>query len=78
MDRKLVDETCSDRSVFVGISSLMRPTVSTGNPPRRSGWEIHPVYSIDVCEFKTLATCRVDREDVWTPLADWLLPGDVP
>ena len=26
-----------------------------------------------VCEFKTLATCRFDREDVWTRLADWLL-----
>jgi hypothetical protein len=33
----------------------------------------HPVYSIEVREFKTLATCRFDREDVWTPLADWLL-----
>lgn len=33
-----------------------------GNPPRRSGWQIHPVYSIDVYEFTTLTTCRVDRE----------------
>jgi hypothetical protein len=54
-----------------GLCKGNEPT--TGNPPRRSGWEIHPVYSIEVCEFKTLGTCRFDREDVWTPLADWLL-----
>jgi hypothetical protein len=59
-----------------GLCSGNEPT--TGNPPRRSGWEIHPVYSIDVCEFKTLTTCRVDREDVWTPLAEWLFPGGAP
>ena len=51
---------------------------TTGNPPRRSGWEIHPVYSIDVCEFKTLTTDGVDREDVWMPLAEWSLPGGAP
>ena len=54
-----------------GLGKGNEPT--SGNPPRRSGWEIHPVYSIEVCDFKTLATCRFDREDVWTPLADWLL-----
>ena len=32
-----------------------------------------PDYRIEVCEFKTLATCRFDREDVWTPLVDWLV-----
>ena len=53
--------------------TVQRERADAGNPPRRSGWEIHPVYSIEVCEFKTLATCRFDREDVWIPLADWLL-----
>jgi hypothetical protein len=47
-----------------------------GNPPRRSGWEIHPVYSIDVCTATTLATCKVSREDVWVPLTDWLKGDD--
>src|SRR4029453_15045504 len=54
-----------------GLCKGNQPT--SGNPPRRAGGGIHPVYSIGVCEFKTLATCRFDREDVWVPLADWLL-----
>ena len=53
--------------------SRLRPAIH-----RADQVEIHPVYSIDVCEFKTLTTCRVDRQDVWTPLAEWLTPGDSP
>ena len=45
---------------------------TTGNPARRSGWEIHPVYSIDVCSATTLATCKVDEESRWMPLDQWL------
>jgi hypothetical protein len=41
------------------------------NPPRRSGWEIHPIYSVDVCSKKTLAACDISDESLWTPLADW-------
>ena len=45
-----------------------------GQPPRRSGWEIHPVYSIDVCKFTTLQSCKFDQEtgDLWTPLSTHL------
>ena len=45
---------------------------TTGNPARRSGWEIHPVYSIDVCNATTLATCQIDNDSRWTPLDQWL------
>ena len=49
-------------------------TPSKGQPPRRSGWEIHPVYSIEVCKFTTLQSCRFDQETVglWTPLSTHL------
>jgi hypothetical protein len=45
---------------------------SGGNPARKAGWEIHPVYSIDVCENTTLAACKIDQENHWTPLNKWL------
>jgi hypothetical protein len=43
-------------------------TAKTGDPPRVSNWEIHPVYAIDVCQHPTLGECRVDMDSVWTPL----------
>ena len=49
---------------------------TSGNPARRSGWEIHPVYAIDVCHnATTLATCRIDDESRWRPLDRFLDPG---
>jgi hypothetical protein len=46
---------------------------TSGNPARRSGWEIHPVYEIHVCKnATTLATCTIDDESRWTPLDEWL------
>jgi hypothetical protein len=36
------------------------------NPQRASVWEIHPVYSVDVCKQKGGATC-----DSWIPLEEW-------
>lgn len=39
-----------------------------GSPARVSDWEIHPVYSIDVCSNTTMAKCRFDNDSVWTPL----------
>jgi hypothetical protein len=47
----------------------------SGNPARRSGWEIHPVYSIDVCNVKTLSSCGIHTEPRWTPL-DQFLTGE--
>lgn len=42
----------------------------TGGRPmsRLTNWEIHPVYSIDVCTEETLAACSADDDSVWTPL----------
>lgn len=40
---------------------------------RASLWEIHPVYSIDVCRFGTLQACRAEDASTWLPLADWQL-----
>ena len=49
---------------------------TTGNPARRSGWEIHPVYSIDVCESATtLASCQIDGRR-WKPLNEFLNAGE--
>jgi hypothetical protein len=45
---------------------------TAGNPARRAGWEIHPIYSIDVCKLKTLASCSVDDESKMVPLEQWL------
>lgn len=42
------------------------------DPRRRSNWEIHPVYALDVCKNKTLAGCKVDKETVWKPLHEWV------
>jgi hypothetical protein len=38
------------------------------NPKRISLFEIHPVYSIDVCSGTTLADCPVGDESKWHPL----------
>jgi hypothetical protein len=32
-------------------------TAAKGDPQRASGWEIHPVYKIEVCKHPTLAEC---------------------
>jgi hypothetical protein len=39
---------------------------------RVSLWEIHPVYSVDVCRKKTLQACRADDDAAWVPLDEWL------
>lgn len=39
------------------------------NPARKSVWEIHPIYRIDVCKSKN--QCRPDVDSDWTPLNEW-------
>ena len=39
-------------------------------PKRASIWEIHPVYAVDVCKFKSLNRCSASNESVWTPISD--------
>lgn len=38
------------------------------NPPRRALWEIHPVYSCDVCKHTALADCAATDNTAWEPL----------
>jgi len=39
-----------------------------GQPARMSLWEIHLVYSLEVCRHATLAACRGDHDEDWQPL----------
>ena len=39
-----------------------------GQPARMSLWEIHPVYAFEVCRHTTMAACRGDHDEDWTPL----------
>jgi hypothetical protein len=62
--------------MFDASHSLCANGVRTGgNPARRSGWEIHPIYSIDVCNARSLATCKIDDATRWKPLHDFLKSG---
>lgn len=46
---------------------------SRPNPKRASLWEIHPVYSLDVCRLLDLETCRASTSaSDWIPLQDWI------
>jgi hypothetical protein len=38
---------------------------------RGSLWEIHPIYTLDVCKHGSLQQCPADDEGVWTSLQDW-------
>lgn len=40
---------------------------ASGSPVRISVWEIHPVYSVDVCRYATLARCKASDDSAWTP-----------
>lgn len=48
------------------------PLRGSKDPLRRSSWEIHPVYSIDICANTTVASCKADDESKWTPLDEWM------
>jgi len=48
------------------------PQMGDRDPLRRSSWEIHPVYSMDVCSNKSLSGCKVDDESVWTAFDEWI------
>jgi hypothetical protein len=43
-----------------------------GNPPRRSVWEIHPVYALDVCTAAKVSDCTATNEAVWMPYDKWV------
>ena len=46
------------------------------NLKRISLWEIHPVYSIDVCRRKTIEQCRVNNESAWIPIERFINLAD--
>jgi hypothetical protein len=48
------------------------PQKGPRDPKRRSSWEIHPVYSIDVCSNTSIGGCKVNDESVWTPFDEWI------
>lgn len=39
-----------------------------GNPARVSLWEIHPVYSLEVCKYTTVTACRGEHDEDWRPM----------
>ena len=41
---------------------------SRPNPKRASLWEVHPVYSFEVCSKSTIAECESASASEWTPL----------
>ncbi|HWZ45067.1 MAG TPA: hypothetical protein VNW97_16450 [Candidatus Saccharimonadales bacterium] len=41
---------------------------SRPNPKRASLWEVHPVYSFEVCSKSTVAECQSAPASDWTPL----------
>lgn len=47
------------------------PHAGSSAPARVSSWEIHPVYGIDVCKFKSLQNCKVDNNSAWTRIDQW-------
>lgn len=47
------------------------PKAASQTPARVSGWEVHPVYGIDVCKKKSLKNCKANDESAWTPLDQW-------
>ena len=45
---------------------------NNGANSRASKWEIHPVYAIDVCKNKSMASCDPRDNSKWTSLKDWI------
>jgi hypothetical protein len=45
---------------------------SASDPPRRSVWEIHPVYGLDVCTAATPGQCTPANAAVWVPYDQWV------
>ena len=52
--------------------------IKNGNPLRISGWEIHPIYTFEVCKFADIKKCSSNSKTAWQPLsrADGIDIGD--
>jgi hypothetical protein len=47
------------------------------SPNRFTSWEIHPIYNIEVCKFKSASSCPLNGgADKWIPFDEWVGEGD--
>jgi hypothetical protein len=59
--------------LFYDGSHAVCTATTKPNPKRASLWEIHPVYSIEVCNMTDVAQCRNSTNAAdWVPLEDWI------
>jgi len=58
--------------VFYDGSHSPCTATSRPNPQRASLWEIHPVYSFEVCKVADLAQCKDTDTPNWVALEDWV------
>lgn len=50
---------------------MISPTFEAREPRRATGYEIHPVYAVDVCTKSSLGKCKAEDETVWVRLHEW-------
>ena len=53
-------------------SPCNHPDHISTDPKRRSNWEIHPLYTIEVCKNKTFNGCPVDDDSKWKSFDKWV------
>lgn len=74
---RLADDDLQRPMRFTGqlmFDALHKPCgpAGGGHPDRRSSWEIHPVFAIDVCDKASLTSCKFDDGPRWKPLHTFL------
>ena len=42
------------------------------SPARFTSWEIHPVYNIEVCQFRSTSSCPLSGTTMWIPFDEWV------
>jgi hypothetical protein len=65
--------TCNANIVRVHFPSLSSrsPTTSRAQAAIERARRFHPVYAIDVCRNKALASCKPEDDSKWTPIHEW-------
>ena len=46
------------------------------SPNRFTSWEVHPVYNLEVCKFKSTSSCPLNGTTQWIPFDEWVGEGD--
>jgi len=55
---------------FDGSHEPCRNGTPVGSDPRRiAEWEIHPIYTFEVCTFDAVSKCDPDKPSFWQPLS---------